>query len=67
MASKSLKKRIARQIATAEQIIQYGQDKQAVESAKDEIMNLTVKYNLDLKDMIDIDDMVQKILKNNLT
>lgn len=64
MASKSLKKKIARKIAAAEQIIQYGQDMQAVESAKNEIMTISVKYNLSLEDMIDIDDMVQNILKN---
>lgn len=64
MASKSDKKRIAQKIASAERVIQAGLDKQAVESAKDEIMRLSVKYNLTLQDMIDIDDMVQKILKN---
>ncbi len=67
MASKSLKRRIACRIANAERIIQKAQDKRAVESAKDEIMNLTVKYNLSLEDMIDIDDMVQKILEKDLT
>ena len=64
MASKSLKKKIARRIAEAERIIQNSRDKQAVESAEEEIINLTVKYNLGLEDMIDIDDMVQGILKN---
>lgn len=64
MASKSLKKKIARKIAEAERIIQNSRDKQAVESAEEEIINLTVKHNLGLEDMIDIDDMVQQILKN---
>lgn len=64
MASKSLKKRIARKIAEAERIIQNSRDKQAIESAEEEIINLTVKHNLGLEDMIDIDDMVQQILKN---
>ncbi len=64
MASKSLKKKIARKIAEAERIIQNSRDKRAVESAEEEIVNLTVKYNLGLEDMIDIDDMVQGILKN---
>lgn len=64
MASKSLKKKIARKIAEAERIIQNSRDKRAVESAEEEIINLTVKYNLGLEDMIDIDDMVQGILKN---
>ena len=64
MASKSLKKKIARKIAEAERIIQNSRDKRAVESAEEEIINLTVKYNLGLEDMIDIDDMVQQILKN---
>lgn len=64
MASKSLKKKIARKIAEAERIIQNSRDKRAVESAEEEIINLTVKHNLGLEDMIDIDDMVQQILKN---
>jgi hypothetical protein len=63
MASKSLRKKIAQKIAVAEQIIRNNSDRQAVESAKDEIMHLTVKYNLGLEDMVEIDDMVQKILK----
>jgi hypothetical protein len=66
MASKSLKKRIARKIAEAERIIQNSRDKQAIESAEEEIINLTVKHNLGLEDMIDIDDMVQQILKNEI-
>ena len=63
MVSKSLQKKIARRIAVAEQIIQQNKDKQAVELAQQEIMNLTAKYNLTLIDMIEIDDMVQNILK----
>jgi membrane-bound ClpP family serine protease len=63
MVSKSLQKKIARRIAVAEQIIQQNKDKQAVELAQQEIMNLTAKYNLTLIDMIEIDDMVQDILK----
>ena len=63
MVSKSLQKKIARRIAVAEQIIQQNKDKQAVELAQQEIMNLTAKYNLTLIDMMEIDDMVQDILK----
>lgn len=63
MISKSLKKKIARKIAVAEQIIQQNKDKQAVELAQQEIMDLSAKYNLTLIDMIEIDDMVQDILK----
>lgn len=63
MASESLKKKIARRIAAAERIIQNGRNKESIESAKEEIINLTSKYNLSLEDMMDIDDMVQKILK----
>lgn len=63
MISKSLKKKIARKIAVAEQIIQKNIDKQAVELAQQEIMDLSAKYNLTLIDMIEIDDMVQDILK----
>jgi len=63
MASESLKKKIARRIAAAERIIQNGRNKESIESAEEEIINLTSKYNLSLEDMMDIDDMVQKILK----
>ena len=63
MVSKSLQKKIARRIAVAEQIIQQNKDKQAVELAQQEIMDLSAKYNLTLIDMIEIDDMVQDILK----
>lgn len=63
MVSKSLQKKIARRIAVAEQIIQQNKDKQAVELAQQEIMDLSAKYNLTLIDMIAIDDMVQDILK----
>lgn len=67
MVSKSLQKKIARRIAVAEQIIQQNKDKQAVELAQQEIMDLSAKYNLTLIDMMEIDDMVQDILKNKLT
>lgn len=63
MVSKSLQKKIARRIAVAEQIIQQNKDKQAVELAQQEIMDLSAKYNLTLIDMMEIDDMVQDILK----
>lgn len=64
MASESLKRRIARKIAAAERVIQTNKNKEIIESAEEEIINLTSKYNLSLKDMMDIDDMVQNILKN---
>ena len=63
MASESLKKKIARRIAAAERIIQNNRNKETIESAEEEIINLTSKYNLSLEDMMDIDDMVQNILK----
>ena len=64
MASESLKRKIARKIAAAERVIQTNKNKEIIESAEEEIINLTSKYNLSLKDMMDIDDMVQNILKN---
>jgi len=63
MASESLKRKLARRIAAAERIIQNSRNKESIESAEEEIINLTSKYNLSLEDMMDIDDMVQKILK----
>ena len=63
MASRSLRKKLARRIAVAERIIQKNDDQVAVKLAKEEIMSLSVKYNLGLEDMLDIDEMVQNILK----
>lgn len=63
MASRSLRKKLARRIAVAERIIQKNDDQEAVKLAKEEIMSLSVKYNLGLEDMLDIDEMVQNILK----
>lgn len=63
MASESLKRKVARRIAAAERIIQNNKNKETIESAEEEIINLTSKYNLSLEDMMDIDDMVQNILK----
>ena len=63
MASESLKRKVARRIAAAERIIQNNKNRETIESAEEEIINLTSKYNLSLEDMMDIDDMVQNILK----
>jgi cell division GTPase FtsZ len=63
MASESLKRKVARRIAAAERIIQNNRNRETIESAEEEIINLTSKYNLSLEDMMDIDDMVQNILK----
>ena len=63
MTSKSLRKKLARRIAIAEQIIEKNENEEAVKWAENEIMSLSVKYNLGLEDMLDIDEMVQNILK----
>lgn len=60
MASKSLRKKIARRIITAERIIENSRDERAVKKAEQEIIHLTEKYNLSLEDIFEIDEMIQK-------
>jgi uncharacterized protein (UPF0212 family) len=62
MASKSLRKKIARKIAEAEKVIQYSQDKHARQVAEEEIMKLTEEHNLNIIDLLEIDDMIQNML-----
>lgn len=62
MASKSLRKKIARKIAEAEKVIQHSQDKHARQVAEEEIMKLTEEHNLNIIDLLEIDDMIQNML-----
>ena len=56
-------KKIAEKIARLEQIILDTSDPRVKEKAENDIMQLTVKYNLNLYDMIEIDEMVQSMLQ----
>lgn len=69
MVSKSRQKKIARQIAALEQIreMNIGKNPELVKKAENELITIPEKYNLGLDDLLEIDDMVQDILKNRLT
>lgn len=62
---RSERKQLAKRIAVLESIIQANLDQEAVESAKNEIMNLTSRSEISLEDMAYIDEMVQKKLEKN--
>jgi hypothetical protein len=65
MLSKSKQKLIAKQIAALEKTRQYnlGKNPELVKSAEDELEAIPEKYGLGLVDLLEIDDMVQDILK----
>ena len=62
---RSERKQLAKRIAVLESIIQANLNQEAVESAKNEIMNLTSRSEISLEDMAYIDEMVQKKLEKN--
>ena len=65
MVSKSRQKKIARRIAALEQIreMNIGKNPELAEKAEAELITIPEKYNLGLGDLLEIDDMVQDILK----
>lgn len=65
MASKSLRKKIAKRIAALEKIRQnnLGKDENAVKTAENELAAIADQYKLTLVDMMDIDEQVQKLMK----
>ena len=62
---RSERKQLAKRIAVLESIIQANLNQEAVESAKNEIMNLTSRSEISLEDMAYSDEMVQKKLEKN--
>lgn len=56
-------KKIAKEIARLEQIILDTCDPRVKKKAESDIMQLTVKHNLNLIDMMEIDEMVQSMLQ----
>lgn len=62
MTKKQLKT-LATQLAKNEYIVQTSQDSWEVNEAKDAIMDLTMRYELEFDEMIKLDEMVQEILE----
>lgn len=62
MLNNSKKRKIAKKIAALERIIDFNKDPKAVESAQTQLQEVVAKYNLTLGDLLDLDDMILKIL-----
>ena len=65
MKRKELQK-LARRIADAEKVIQINSDERAVERAKEEILTISHNHAINFEDMLELDEMVQKILLKEL-
>lgn len=61
MTKKQLKT-LATQLAKNEYIIQTSDNSYEINEAKDAIMDLNMRYELELDDMLKLDEMVQEIL-----
>ena len=55
--------KIAKKIVKLENVIAEAKDPAVREKAEKEILQLTVKHNLNLYDMIEIDEIVQNMLQ----
>ncbi len=66
MVSKSQQRKIAQRIYELELIRQSNLNKnpEIVKKAEDELIAIPEKYNLGLGDLLEIDDLVQDILKS---
>ena len=65
MTKKQLKT-LATQLAKNEYIIQISDNSYEINEAKDAIMDLNMRYELELDDMLKLDEMVQEILAKKL-
>lgn len=65
MTKKQLK-RLAKEIAECERIIQINDDPYIVNEAKDRITHLTETANLDMDDMIQLDEIIQSLLSEKI-
>lgn len=65
MTKKQLKT-LATQLAKNEYIIQTSDNSYEINEAKDAIMDLNMRYELELDDMLKLDEMVQEILAKKL-
>lgn len=64
--TKKQMKILASSIAKNEYIIQTSSDSFAVNEAKEAIMDLNMRYDLSLDEMLALDDMVREILAKKL-
>lgn len=64
MNNKQLKK-LAKQIADQENIIALSSDPQAIEAAKNKIIQLNDSADLTIDDMVKLDEMIQPLLFQN--
>lgn len=61
MTKKQLKT-LATQLAKHEYTVQNSQNSWEINEAKDAIMDLTMRYELDLDEMLKLDEMIQEAL-----
>ena len=66
MTKKQLKT-LATQLAKNEYIVQTSKDSWEVNEAKEAIIDLNMRYELELDEMLKLDEMVQEILAKKLT
>ena len=64
--TKKQKKQLAQKMASLELIIQKNEDPYKVNEAKDQMMQLSESADLDFAEILEIDDMVLKILSEKI-
>ena len=60
--TKKQKKQLAQKIASLERIVQKNEDSIKVDEAKSQIMKISESSDMDYDEMVEIDEMVYKIL-----
>ena len=64
--TKKQKKQLAQKMASLELIIQKNEDPYKVNEAKDQMMQLSESADLDFAEILEIDEMVLKILSEKI-
>ena len=64
--TKKQKKQLAQRMASLELIIQKNEDPYKVNEAKDQMMQLSESTDMDFAEMLEIDEMVLKILSEKI-
>jgi hypothetical protein len=64
--TKKQKKQLAQKMASLELIIQKNEDPYKVNEAKDQMMQLSESADMDFAEMLEIDEMVLKILSEKI-
>ena len=64
--TKKQKKQLAQKMASLELIIQKNEDPYKVDEAKDQMMQLSESTDMDFAEMLEIDEMVLKILSEKI-